>query len=68
VNAEAATDAQAIAPMVSTLLLGMAIALYKTLVGSVLNIWLMANYRLLEGGTVNLVTGIIERGEDHARV
>jgi hypothetical protein len=68
VNAEAATDAQAIAPMVSTLLLGMAIALYKTLVGSVLNIWLMANYRMLEGGTVNLVTGIIERGEDHARL
>jgi MotA/TolQ/ExbB proton channel family protein len=62
VNAEAATDAQAIAPMVSTLLLGMAIALYKTLVGSVLNIWLMANYRLLEGGTVHLVAGIIERG------
>jgi hypothetical protein len=68
VNAEAATDAQAIAPMVSTLLLGMAIALYKTLVGSVLNIWLMANYRLLEGGTVHLVAGIIERGEDHVRL
>jgi hypothetical protein len=68
VNAEAATDAQAIAPMVSTLLFGMAIALYKTLVGSVLNVWLMANYRLLEAGTVHLVTGIIERGEDHARL
>jgi MotA/TolQ/ExbB proton channel family len=68
VNAEAATDAQAIAPMVSTLLFGMAIALYKTLVGSVLNIWLMANYRLLEGGTVHLVSGIIERGEDGARL
>jgi hypothetical protein len=53
---------------VSTLILGMAIALYKTLVGSVLNVWLMANYRLLEAGTVYLVTGIIERGEDHARL
>ena len=68
VSAEAATDAKAIAPMVSTLILGMAIALYKTLVGSVLNVWLMANYRLLEAGTVHLVTGIIERGEDHARL
>jgi MotA/TolQ/ExbB proton channel family len=67
VSAEAATDANAIAPMVSTLIFGMAIALYKTLVGSVLNVWLMVNYRLLEGGTVHLVTGIIERGEDHAR-
>ena len=68
VSAEAATDTKAIAPMVSTLILGMAIALYKTLVGSVLNVWLMANYRLLEAGTVHLVTGIIERGEDHARL
>ena len=68
VSAESATDAKAIAPMVSTLILGMAIAFYKTLVGSVLNVWLMANYRLLEAGTVHLVTGIIERGEDHARV
>jgi hypothetical protein len=67
VSAEAATDANAIAPMVSTLIFGMAIALYKTLVGSVLNVWLMANYRLLEAGTVHLVTGIIERGEDHVR-
>ena len=66
VSAEGATDAKAIAPMVSTLILGMAIALYKTLVGSVLNIWLMANYRLLEAGTVHLVTGMIERGEEHA--
>ena len=68
VSAEGATDAKAIAPMVSTLILGMAIALYKTLVGSVLNAWLMANYRLLEAGSVHLVTGIIERGEDHARL
>jgi hypothetical protein len=68
VSAEAATDAQAIAPMVSTLIFGMAIALYKTLVGSVLNVWLMVNYRLLEAGTVHLVTGIIERGEEHARL
>ena len=68
VSAEAATDAKAIAPMVSTLIFGMAIALYKTLVGSVLNEWLMANYRLLEAGSVHLVTGIIARGEDHARL
>lgn len=68
VDAAAASDAQAIAPMISTLLLGMAIALYKTLVGSVLNIWLMLNYRLLEAGTVHLLTKTIARGERHARL
>jgi biopolymer transport protein ExbB/TolQ len=66
VNAEAATDPHAIAPMISTLLLGMAIALYKTLVGSVLNVWLMANYRILEGGTVHLITDVIEHESGHA--
>ena len=67
VDATAATDAQAITPMISTLLFGMAIALYKTLVGSVLNIWLMLDYRLLESGTVHLVTGIVDRGEAQMR-
>jgi hypothetical protein len=68
VDATAATDPGAIAPMISTLLLGMAIALYKTLVGTVLNIWLMFNYRLLESGSVHLMTGLVERGEAHARL
>ena len=39
-----------------------------TLFGAVLNIWLMVNYRLLESGTVNLITAVVERGEQrHAR-
>ena len=50
------TDAAAIGPMVATLLHGMAMALFKTLVGSVLNVWLMVDYRLLEGGAVHLLT------------
>jgi hypothetical protein len=29
---------------------------------------LMLNYRLLEAGTVHLVTGIFDLGEDHARI
>ena len=62
VNAQAATDPHAIAPMISTLLLGMAIALYKTLVGSVLNVWLMANYRILEGGVVQTIVNTVEHG------
>jgi MotA/TolQ/ExbB proton channel family len=60
-------DASAIAPMVSSLIEGMGVALYTTLVGSVLNIWLMLNCRLLEGGAVHLLAHLIEEGERHAR-
>ena len=49
--------------MVSTLIDGMSVALYTTLVGSVLSVWLMLNYRLVESGTVRLLTAIVELGE-----
>ena len=60
------TDAAAIGPMVATLLHGMAMALYKTLVGSVLNVWLMVNYRLLESGATHVLTRVVEQGERDA--
>jgi hypothetical protein len=44
----------------------MSTALYTTLVGSVLNVWLMVNYHLLAGGTVKLITGLLEFGEENA--
>ena len=66
VNQEAVTDAAAIGPMVATLLHGMAMALFKTPVGSVLNVWLMVDYRLVEGGAVHLLTRAIEEGERDA--
>jgi hypothetical protein len=66
VDQDAVADASAIGPMVATLLHGMAMALFKTLVGSVLNVWLMVDYRLLEGGVVRLLTRAIEEGERHA--
>jgi hypothetical protein len=53
--------------MVTTLIDGMSVALYTTLVGAVLNIWLMVNYRLLEGGTITLLTAIVDLGERHVR-
>jgi hypothetical protein len=53
--------------MISTLIAGMSTALYTTLVGSVLNIWLMINYHILAGGTVKLITALFEFGEEHAR-
>ena len=66
VNQAAVTDAAAIGPMVATLLHGMAMALFKTLVGSVLNVWLMVDYRLLESGATHLLTHVIEQGERDA--
>jgi MotA/TolQ/ExbB proton channel family len=63
VDPETAADVSSIGPMVSTLIEGMSVALYTTLVGAVLNVWLMLNYRLIESGTVRLLTAIVERGE-----
>ncbi|MEM8948858.1 MAG: MotA/TolQ/ExbB proton channel family protein [Pseudomonadota bacterium] len=67
VNPDDAADISAIGPMVSTLIGGMSVALSTTLVGAVLNIWLMVNYRLLESGTLRLLTAIVELGERHAQ-
>ena len=67
VNPEDAADIGSIGPMVSTLISGMSVALSTTLVGAVLNIWLMVNYRLLESGTLRLLTAIVELGEQHAQ-
>jgi biopolymer transport protein ExbB/TolQ len=67
VQPDQASDVKAITPMISTLIAGMSTALYTTLVGSVLNIWLMINYNVLAGGTVKLITSLLEFGEEHAR-
>lgn len=67
IRSDAAGNADAIGPMVSTLIRGMSVSLYTTLVGSVLNLWLMANHRVLVSGTVSLATAIIDLGERHAR-
>ena len=67
VRPEVASDINAIGPMVSTLIGGMSVALYTTLVGSILNVWLMVNVRLLEDGAVKLLAASIEEGERRAR-
>jgi hypothetical protein len=67
VDPRRAQDAGSISPMVATLIEGMSVALYTTLVGSVLHVWLMINYHMLATGTVDLVTAIAELGERHAR-
>lgn len=66
VDASRAGEVDSIAPMVSALIAGMSTALVTTLVGGVLNIWLMANYQLLATGTARLINAIVELGEDRA--
>jgi hypothetical protein len=66
VDPEKASDVNSIAPMVSTLIQGMSTALYTTLIGSILNVWLMANYQLLTGGTVHLISSLQEQVERNA--
>ena len=66
VDPDMAGEAENIGPMVSTLISGMSTALVTTLVGGVLNIWLMANYQLLATGTARLISAIVELGEHRA--
>ena len=66
VDPATAGNVNAIGPMVSGLIGGMSVALYTTLVGAILNVWLMLNYRLLESGTVRLLAASVERGERRA--
>ena len=66
VNAESASDASAIAPMVGDLIRGMSVALFTTLVGAALNLWLMINFHMLVGGATRLVGRMVEAAEDAA--
>lgn len=66
VDPQKAGDVAAVGPMVSKLIEGMAIALYTTLVGGILNIWLNINANMLASATVNLITEIVAVGERHA--
>ena len=55
-----------VAPMVGGLIEGMGIALYTTLVGAVLHVWLTINHRMLATGTLHLYHAIVELGERRA--
>jgi len=61
VDPASTAEVDKVAPMVSTLIKGMSIALYTTLLGAVLNVWLMIDYRILTNGTVRLIAAIITR-------
>ena len=67
VDPEAATQVDNVSAMVSTLVNGMSVAMYTTLVGAVLYVWLNISYRILVSGTVELITAAIEVEETGAR-
>jgi len=67
ISAETVADPNAVGPMVGSLLSGMATALYTTLAGSVLNLWLMMNFHMLVGGSARLAERVIDATEDAAR-
>ncbi len=62
VDPSRAGDASSVAPMVATLIDGMGLALSTTLVGAVLNLWLVTCWRMLEHGTAKLLAELLERG------
>lgn len=68
VDPQTSAQVDEVASMVATLVSGMSIALYTTLVGAVLHVWLMVNHRLLATGTSNLFNTIVERGEQRVAV
>lgn len=68
VDPQASTQADDVAAMVGTLITGMSIALYTTLVGAVLHVWLMVNHRMLATGTSDLFNSIVELGEQRVGV
>lgn len=55
IDAAATKDVEKIAPMITELINGMSVALYTTLLGAVLNIWLNVNLRILTDGSVKLL-------------
>lgn len=63
VDPHQAANVEQITPMVATLISGMSIALYTTLIGAILHVWLMVNHRVLAAGTMHLFNAIVELGE-----
>ena len=63
VDAEAAQSAERVTEMISGLIDGIAIALYTTLIGAILHIWLGFNGRMLAQGSNALLQLAVQRGE-----
>ncbi len=67
IDPEAAGKVENVSAMVATLINGMSVALYTTLVGAVFYIWLIIDYRILVTCTVALISACLDEGEGNAR-
>ena len=67
ISASMTPDVGAVSGMISRLIAGMSVALYTTLEGSVLSLWLTVNHQILGAGAARLVSGLVMLGERDAR-
>ena len=63
VDGSVSRNPEEVSKMVSTLIQGMSVALYTTLVGSICSVWLNICYQIMSTGANNLLSKIIELGE-----
>ena len=66
VDPEIAVNPSAVSPMVANLIEGMSVALYTTLVGAVLSVWLGLCYQMLSSAVRELTAAVIDLGEHAA--
>ncbi len=66
IDAQATKNVDKIAPMITDLINGMSVALYTTLLGAVLNIWLNINIRIVSDGAVRLLGEMVDRSNARA--
>lgn len=57
------TDVRAVSGMIARLISGMSVALYTTLEGAVLSLWLTVNHQILQAGAASLISGLVSLGE-----
>lgn len=63
VDGSVSSNPEEVSKMVSTLIQGMSVALYTTLIGSICSVWLNICYQIMSTGANNLLSKIIELGE-----
>ena len=64
VDADTAADVGQVGSLVSSLLHGMGVAFYTTLVGAVFSLWLSINYQILHTATANLIATLLTAADD----
>ena len=63
VDGSVSSNPEEVSKMVSTLIQGMSVALYTTLVGSICSVWLNICYQIISTGANKLLSRTIELGE-----